>query len=149
MSAVPHYKGDKQAVGGLVLRALDLPVVKKSPYLQAVLLDVLATMPELDHTDAVTARYPGSDPLVRREILRVAGSGGRGDWLRDRRSEFQEMDSWTKRAFIHAAVAMPREEARFWFDSIRGRMTAMEKLVALAAFPSEQLKLGEIKVAAD
>jgi hypothetical protein len=149
MAAVPNYSGDRQAIGELVVRALDLPVVRKSPYLQAVLLDVLATMPELDHADAVTARYYGADPLVRREILLVAGSGGRGDWLRDRRSEFQEMDAWTRRALVNAAVALPHEEARFWFDSVRGRMTAMEKLVALTALPTEQLKLGEIRVALD
>jgi len=150
MVAVPNYSGDKHSVGEHLVRALDLPVVKKSPYLQAVLLDVLATLPALDHVDSVTARYAAADPLVRREILRAAGAGGRGDWLRDRRSEFSNgMDAWTRRAFVHATTAMPVEETRYWLDTVRARMTALEKLVALAAFPHEKLKLGEISIVSD
>jgi hypothetical protein len=38
MTAVPNYAGDTRAVGEALVHALDLPVVKKSPYLQAVLL---------------------------------------------------------------------------------------------------------------
>jgi hypothetical protein len=107
----------------------------------------LATLPELDHVDLITTRYPHAQALAQREILRVAGAGGRGDWLPDRRGEFASMDPWTRRAFLHASTAMPSEETRFWLDTVRHRMTALEKFVALAALPGENLKLGEISVA--
>jgi hypothetical protein len=38
-----------------------MTVIKKNPYLQTVLLDILATLPELDHADAITARYADSN----------------------------------------------------------------------------------------
>lgn len=146
MAAVPNFTGNKHQLGESVVQALDLPAVRRSHYLQAVLLDVLASLPEMDHVDSVTARYATSDPLVRREILRVAGTGGRGDWLRDRKAEFETMDPWVRRAFIQASTALPREECKFWFEGVRDRMTAMEKTVAHAAFAPDTLRLGNIQV---
>jgi hypothetical protein len=147
MSAIPHFQGDKKRLGEKILQALELPVIKKSPYLQIVLLDVLAVLPELNHADAITARYGEADPAVRREILSVAAAGGRGGWLRDRKNEFRSMDPWSRRAFVRASVALPEEEAKFWIQSVRDGMTPMEKVVARHAFKDKQMKLGNINVA--
>lgn len=149
MSAVPHMTGDKHALGGEVLTALSHPVINKSPYLQVVLLDVLANLPELDHVDAVTARNSTSDPLVRREIVRVAGAGGRGDWLRDQKAGFRGADPWHRRALLHAATALPGDEAKFWLDSVKGNMSPLEKVVARHAFKDrddKKLRLGAIEI---
>ena len=87
--------------------------------------------------------------MIRREILRVAGSDGRGDWLRDRKSEFRGMDPWMRRAFISAARALPSEEARFWLQSVKNTMSPIEKVVTCHAFKDsteKELKLGEIQI---
>ena len=149
MSAVPHVSDEKETLGAKIVQALAMPIIKKSPYLQMVLLDVLASIPELNHADAVTSRYAESDPLIRREILRVAGSNGRRDWLRDRKSEFRSMDEWMRRAFISAAPALPSEEAKFWLQSVKDTMSPIEKVVAHHAFrgrTKKELKLGEIQI---
>jgi Reverse transcriptase (RNA-dependent DNA polymerase) len=147
MAAVPNVTGDKKTIGKKVLAALDLPVIQKSPYLQMILLNVLATLPELDHVDPVTALYPAADPAVRREILCVAGAGARADWLRDRKAEYRGMDVWARRAFVYASRALPREEADFWIQSVRDIMSPIEKVVARHAFRDKELKLGNIEIA--
>jgi len=146
MATVPNYNGDKNLIGAKILRALEYPIIKKSHYLQAILLDVIATLPELDHVDLVTARYGGSDPLVRREILRAAAIGARGDWLRDRKTEFRSMDPWLRRAFVSSSAALPEEEAHFWLQAVRDNLSPLEKVVASFAHKRKDLKLGEINI---
>jgi hypothetical protein len=151
MSAVPNLTRSKEALGEKVVHALAMTVIKKNPYLQTVLLDILATLPELDHADAITARYADSNPIIRREIIRVAGSNRRGAWLREHKGDFRTMDPWMRRAFIHAAPALPQEEARFWLESVRDTMSPLEKVVACHALKikdAKKLKLGEIQIAA-
>jgi hypothetical protein len=145
LRAVPNVTGDKSVMGEKILQSLQLPVIQKSPYLQIVLLNVLATLPELNQVDSVTSRYADVEPPVRREILRVAGAGGREEWLRDRKTEYRGIDPWARRAFVLASRALPAKEARFWIQSVRDVMTPMEKEVARHAFKDKELKLCSIE----
>jgi hypothetical protein len=144
MSAVPNYLGDPASLGGTLVAALDLPIVGRSPYLQMVLLNVVASLPALNHIDRVTARYPTADPAVRRGILLAAGAGKRSDWLRDRKGDFRGMDAWSKRAFIKACSALPRDESKFWLDSVRDSLRSLERVVVKFTLPDA--KVGEIKI---
>jgi len=146
MSAVPNYSGDKVLVGKKLLGALEHPIVKKSHYLQAVLLDVIATLPELNNIDEITARYPDTDPLVRREILRAAASGERGDWLRDRKPEFRGMDPWCRRAYVNAVRALPPDEAHFWLKGVKDGLSGLERAVARFTFNDKELKVGNVDI---
>jgi hypothetical protein len=145
MAAVPNYDGDHAALGGALVGALDLPVIGRSPYLQMVLLNVVATIPGLNHIDRLTARYSTADSIVRRGILLAAVSGKRSDWLRDRKADFRTMDAWSKRAFIKASAALPHEESKFWLDSVRDSLRPLERVVAKHALPGS--KVGDIKIA--
>ncbi len=145
MAAVPNYDGDHVALGGALVKALDLPIIGRSPYLQMVLLDVMATIPGLNHIDQLTARYSTADTSVRRGILLTAASGKRSDWLRDRKTDFRTMDPWSKRAFIKASAALPHDENKFWLDSVRDSFRPLERVVAKHALPGS--KVGDIKIA--
>jgi hypothetical protein len=57
------------------------------------------------------------------------------------------MDPWARRAFMHAATALPREEAAFWLQSVRDVMSPLEKVVARYAFREKDMKLGNIETA--
>ena len=133
--AIKNYSGDCVALGEDVVKALDTPIISRSPYLQVVLLDVLANLPELNHVDRVTSRFNAAGPAVRREIIRVAESGKRRDWLRDRKPDFRTMDFWTRRAFVRAASVFPQEEAKFWIDSVRDNLRPIERAIAKHALP--------------
>jgi hypothetical protein len=145
MAAVPNYDGDHAALGGALVGALDLPIIGRSPYLQMMLLNVVATIPGLNHIDRLTARYSIADSTVRRGILLAAASGKRSDWLRDRKADFRTMDPWSKRAFIKASAALPHEESKFWLDSVRDSLRPLERVVAKHALPGS--KVGDIKIA--
>jgi len=142
--AIKNYTGDCIALGEDVVTALDTPIISRSPYLQVVLLDILATVPELNNVDRVTARFNTAEPAVRREIIRVAETGERRDWLRDRKADFRIMDPWTRRAFVRAASVFPPDEARFWIDSVRDSLRPIERAIAKNAIPSA--KVGEIRI---
>jgi hypothetical protein len=144
MAAVPNYKGDCATLGGAILRALDSPIVSRSEYLQSVLMDVIARIPDLNHVDSLTARYAGAAPAVRRSILLAAGGGRRADWLRDRKADFRSMDPAGRRAFIRAAAALPADEAKFWVESVRDSLRPLERVVARQYLPG--VKMGEIKI---
>jgi hypothetical protein len=144
MAAVPNYDGDHAMLGGALVRALDLPIIGRSPYLQMVLLNVMATIPGLNHIDRLTARYPTADPIVRRGILLAAASGKRSAWLRDRKAGFRTMDAWSRRAFIEASAVLPHGESKFWLDSVRDSLRPLERVVAKHALPGS--KVGDIKI---
>ncbi len=142
--SIKNYTGDCVALGDDVVKALDTPIISRSPYLQVVLLDILANLPELNHVDRVTARFNSSDPAVKREIIRVAESGKRRDWLRDRKQDFRVMDPWTRRAFVRAASVFPPVEGKFWVDSVRDSLRPIERAIAKNAIPTA--KVGEFRI---
>ena len=147
MSAVPNYIGDFVGLGASIVSALSSPIIERSPYLQMLLIDVVARIPRLNHVDTLTSRYQTADPAVRRGILLAAGSGGRSDWLRDRKPEFRMMDVWSRRAFIKAATAFPGDELKFWFDSVRDNLRPLERVVAKHYL--RNVKVGDIRIGAE
>ena len=114
MAAAPNYNGDLTLLGKKLVAALTSPVVAASPYLQAVLIDIVARSPGFNHVDSITARYKDADPAVRRAIVLAAAGGKRVAWLRDRKGEFSNMDAWTRRAYVKAIAELPGDEPRFW-----------------------------------
>lgn len=144
VSAVPQYAGDRMALGGAIVQALNSPIISQSPYLQMLLMDIIASIPDLNHVDALTARYLNTAPTVRPGILLAAASGGRSDWLRDRKSEFRGMDPWCRRAFIKASATLPGDESKFWFESVRDNLLFLDRIVAKCCIPGA--RVGEIRI---
>lgn len=147
MAAAPNYNGDLTLLGEKLVAALTTPIVAASPYLQAVLIDIVARFPGFNHVDSITARYNEADPAVRRAIILAAAGGKRVAWLRDRKGEYGNMDAWTRRAYVKAIAELPGDEPRFWVEAVRDTMRSLERL--LAKHYIEGAKVGEIKIAVD
>lgn len=130
MSAVPNYTSRRDFLGAAIVNVLKLPIINRSPYLQTVLMDVVARMPDLNHVDDLTALYRNAVPEVQRGILLVAGSGKRRDWLRDRKTEFRQMEPWCRRAYLAAAAVLTPDEAKFLMDAVRDSLSSLERVVA-------------------
>jgi len=147
MASASNYVGNLADLGERMVNQFQLPVIARSPYLQLVLLDVLASVPTLDHAEAVTARYGMSDPAVRREILRVAAANGLGAWLRGHRHEFRTMDPWSRVAYLRGLREFPGDEAEHWLREIRRTLTPLERLVVRYVFDDRAMRLGSVTLA--
>lgn len=146
VSSTPNYRGDLPELGRRLLATLETPIVSRSPYLQAVLLDVLARVPELDHAEVVTARYERADPNVRPQILRVAGANRLGSWLRALKPGFRTMDPWARSAYLSVLPSLPGDEAEHWLRGIRRSLSPLERLLVIHAFRDHELKLGDLRL---
>jgi len=146
MASAANYQGDPVQLGERIANQLDLPIVSKSPYLQTVLLDVLATVPGLNHAEAITARYDDAPQPVRREILRVAAANKLSGWLRGRKQEFRAMDPWSRPAYLTGLPALPGDEAEHWLRSIRSQLSPVERLVVRHAFRNRGMNVGETRI---
>jgi hypothetical protein len=103
MRASPNYTGNIAQAGEKLIVALRFPLVRRSEYLQIVLMDIFAHVPSLDHIYALTSRYDQMPPAVRRQVVRAATAANQSDWLRERKSEFHHGDPWLRRAIVAAA----------------------------------------------
>jgi hypothetical protein len=145
-ASAPNYTRDLGDLGQRLLATFRLPIVSRSPYLQVVLLDILARVRGLDHAEAATAGYEQADPNVRREILRVAGINGLGSWLRGLKPTFRSMDPWTRAGYLSVLPALPGDEALHWVRGIRKSLTPLERLLVIHAFRDQGLNLGDLRL---
>jgi hypothetical protein len=136
-------------LGVLIVRALDLPLVRQSEYLQILLIDLFSRVPELNHINSLTVRFANASPAVRRELVRAAGAAKQGHWVREVKGEFLAADPWFRRALVSSAPSLAGDEPYHWLRNIRGNMSSMEKLVALWVFNDPNLRLGPIDVVQD
>ena len=146
MRASSEYSSDLQDLGRQLLEALSSPVIERNEYLQIVLLNLFARVPDLDHVNRLTAMYGSRPPSVQREIVFVAGVMDQGHWIKERKDEFGTSDQWLRRALISAAPSLPGDEAKYWINRIKRDISGIEKIVARWAFRDKALKVGDISI---
>ena len=141
-----NYSGNLEDMGGLIVTALNLPVIKHSEYIQIVLINLFAKVPQLDHINKLTAMYQSSSSSVRREIIIAAGIAKQGHWVKERKDEFATADPWLRRALIFSSSSLPGDEGTHWLKQIKTGMSSIEKLVAQFAFRNTSLKAGTVPI---
>lgn len=146
MKASPNYEGDIERNGRLVVRALRSPVVKHSPYIQVVLLNLFAWVPALDHVDRLTAMYSDISPEAQREVVVAVGNADQGHWVRERKDEFVRASTWMRCALLYAARSLPGDEGVSWVRQLRRDLTALEHAIVHWAFGKEPVQPGRIRI---
>lgn len=146
MRASKNYKGSWSDAGKIIVDALEHPLVNHSEYMQIVLIDLFAKVPELNHINALTSKFPIAKPNVRREIVVAAGNARQGHWIKERKDEFDTADPWFRRALLATLPSFPGDEATHGIKKIRFKMSSLEKIVTKWAFKNTSMKLGEIKI---
>jgi len=146
MRASANYEGDLAVAGKRVVRALDLPLIQHSEYMQIILVSLFGMVRDLDNMDELMAMYTSAGPAMRREIIIAAGVAGKGHFIKERKDEFGVSDPWLRQALIAATTSLPGDEARHWVRKMKPGMTAMEKIVARWAFRDKEMKIGEVRV---
>ena len=106
-SAAPKYEGDWSTVGTHLIHALDIPIVKRSEYLQLVILSLFGRIADLNHFNELAGRFHGAPAFARREIVLAARCSGAKGWLESQASSIAGRDPWEARAVLFAADALP------------------------------------------
>lgn len=70
------------------------------------------------------------DDFSKREILLAMGRSKKDFWFRGRKSYWQQMTPWLRRAFIYAASCLPSDEYKHWIRGIDGNLNDMERAIA-------------------
>ncbi len=128
-SARDSYGGEWPAIGAELLGSLALPIVKRSEYLQIVLLSLYSRIAPLDHVDSLVQRFDGMGPSARRKVVLAATEAGAAAWLRGFKDGYTGLDPWLRRAVIYSAKTFPIEERRYWLRMVKERASLLERAV--------------------
>ena len=145
LSSSPNYKGNFKDAGAKLIRAIERPLALHSEYLLAILIDLFAKVPSMNHISSITKLYPSSTPLIRREIILAAAAAKSNSWLRGKKSDFSNGDPWLRRAILYASSQFPGDEADHWIKAVKPTFTGPEKLVVRWRMGKSQ-KLGDLKL---
>ena len=125
-SARDSYRGEWPAIGVDLLGSLALPMVKRSEYLQVVLLGLFSRIAPLDHLDRLVQRFYEFGPSARRKVVLAATEAGAAAWLRGFKDGYTGLDPWLRRAVIYSAKTFPIDERRYWLRMVRDRASMLE-----------------------
>jgi hypothetical protein len=105
-----------KSIGGRLLDLLDTGEVRDNEYFRLSILSLFTKNQHVNHFSKLVARYPSSDPFVRREILLAAKQNAGFDWLREHKENYQSMDPWQKMAYLYSVSGLPKEEKKYFIN---------------------------------
>ncbi len=101
-------------------------MVKRSEYLQVVLLGLFSRIAPLDHLERLVQRFDEFGPSARRKVVLAATEAGAAAWLRGFKDGYTGLDPWLRRAVIYSAKTFPIDERRYWLRMVRDRASMLE-----------------------
>lgn len=127
-SAHENYHADWKDIGAKLLEALQIPLIQKSEYLQAVILSLFSRIKDLDNIDKLIQNYEKYGPIAQRKIILAATEANASSWLRNFKENYSNLDPWQKRAVIYSSRTFPKDERHFWLKYIR-TSNLLEKII--------------------
>jgi len=118
ISASENYKEDWKIKGDVVLEVLNSNIIKSNEYFQLSLLNLFSKNTNLNHIISLIQMYPNVNPSLRRKIILTASMNNASSWIRELKESYNTMDIWTKRSFIIAVSCLPKDEKKFFLQSI-------------------------------
>ncbi len=107
-----------KSVGTRLLALLDSDEVKNNEYFRLSILSLFTRNTAINHFPELLRRYATSEPFLKREIILAAHQNAAFDWLREQKEHFQNMDSWTRHAFLFAISGLPRDEKQHYIGKL-------------------------------
>lgn len=132
VAAAPNYTGNLKKTGQKIHKLFDNKIIKSSDFFQIALINIFSQAKELNHFSLFTKTFNSSSENVKRKILLFAYSIKATDWLREVKEHYNDFNAWNKRAFLIASSCLPKDERKFFFDSVRKSITSddlLEKII--------------------
>lgn len=101
-------------IGPDLLRRLENTWLGDSDFSRMSVLSLFSRQAQMDDFPTLVQRFDVSNRHEGREILLAAYANGSADWLRERKEDFDAMDTWQKMAFLYCVQLLPREERKFF-----------------------------------
>lgn len=123
-------EGTRKALGAKVLGLLDDSIVAHLEYHRMNVLALFASEVSWNNAEKLPAlfqRFP--DAFSQRELTLAMGTAGQGFYFRNRRTTWQELGPWVRRAFIRGASCLPSDERNHWYASIDARLDPIERAI--------------------
>ena len=132
ISTIDQFEGEWANIGSQLLKAMEIPLIKRCEYLQMILVNLFSKNPDLNHIEKILEKFPRTTSMVQRKIILVATKANFDHWLREKKYELDRYETWTKRAIIMGASIFPEDEKKFWLNRIirDPKYTLLEKSVA-------------------
>ncbi|RJG21164.1 Retron-type reverse transcriptase [Paenibacillus thiaminolyticus] len=105
-------------IGEQLLKLLDSQEVVHNEFFRLSILSLFTKNEYINHFSYLVNKFPVSEPFARREILLAAYQNSAYDWLREQKENYQSMDPWQKMAFIYGVSGLPKDEKRFFLNSL-------------------------------
>lgn len=118
-AASRNFEGEWLKEGESLLKVLADPVVKKSEYLQMIILNLFLNIQDLDHIESILQAYDELPPHAQRKILLIASRARKSAWIRDKKQRYSGMGPWLRRAFIFSCSSLPVEEKRHYLRPLK------------------------------
>jgi hypothetical protein len=123
VAAAPNYSGNLKRTGKKIHKLLDNKIIKSSEFFQIALINIFSQAKELNHFSAFSKTFKASSENVKRKILLFAYSIKATDWLREIKEQYSDFNAWNKRAFLIASSCLPKDERKFFYDSVKKSLT--------------------------
>jgi hypothetical protein len=126
-------------IGRKVLASAKKPAT--GSYERLCLLSLFTNDSEFNHADHFEPLYGRfSDAPTRRELILAMGRAGKAHWFRANRFDYQNLESWSRRAFLAAFSCVDSDAATHFYRSLRNGANILEEVVIdwVQAFPFAQ-----------
>jgi hypothetical protein len=118
----------RRSIGERILDALDLPFI--GTYERYCLASLFTRSREFNQEgkfEALLDRY--SERAIQRELILAMGRAGQQHWFITNRRDLQELDPWTRRAFIAAFSCVSKDARVPFYRSMRGGADLLETAI--------------------
>ena len=119
-----------ESIGHELVNLLDSSVVSHLDYHRMWVLGLFAETAAWGQSNAFqkwSARF--SDDFSKRKLILARGRAGQDFWFRQHKNTFSNMDPWSRRAFLFGASCLPADEKKFWYSSVRRRLSVLESAI--------------------
>ena len=105
-------------IGEKLLNLLESDEVRSNEYFRLSILSLFTKNEYINHFSKLARKYNLSEAFIRREILLAAKQNFAFDWLREYKESYQAMDYWQKIAYIYGSSGFPKDEKKFFLNSL-------------------------------
>jgi Reverse transcriptase (RNA-dependent DNA polymerase) len=122
--------GRRSEIGGSVLRLLEDSIISELDYHRLWALDLFSKNTDWNNEQSFfqLLNTIGSRPGQRKIILAM-GRAHQRHWFQSQWRNLFDNPPWSKRALLAAASCMPPDARKHWYNSLSGRLDALENSI--------------------
>ena len=109
-----------------ILELLDHPRLSHLEYYRSWILTLFQMRPLSNASKLYQVYNQYADQFTRREVILGMGAAKNQAWVRMNKDQIANVGPWEKRALLHAARCLNRDEANVWFDVVAKSMQGLD-----------------------